>query len=150
MQQSDKTYKIGQIVYVVLNKEGKVYPMQVIQEITKKSLNGTETCYMLRGNPSVNQTVMMSEISGEIFDTDAECRALLVQRAAKQLNKLVDNAVKKAGEWFPDGIGGEPSDGPSVATLFEPEQKAEPGTVLADLGDGTIAKVKLPPNVSGL
>jgi hypothetical protein len=144
MSQSDKEYKIGQVVYVVLNKEGKVYPMQIIQIITKTSLKGTETNYVLRGNPSANQTVMLSDISGEVFDTDVECRTALINRASRQLNKLVDAATKKANEWFPDAIV---SQEPSVDTLFEPAPRAD--TVVVDMGDGTVANVKLPAGLAG-
>ena len=41
-------YSVGQILFVVLNKKGQVYPMQVIEEIRKKTLKGEVTTYVLQ------------------------------------------------------------------------------------------------------
>ena len=147
---ANKSYKIGQVIYVVLNKEGKIYPMQVIQIITKQSLKGSETNYMLRGNPSMTETVMLSEIAGEVFDTDSEARKMLSSRAVAQINKLVDLAVRKAGEWYPDSVLSQAPDALSVSTadLTTSDDEEDESVALVDMGDGTKAKIKLPTNLA--
>ena len=151
MSASANSYKIGQVVYVIINKEMKVYPMRVIQEITKRSLKGAEITYMLVGNPTQNQQVALSDIAGEVFNSDVEAKKALINRATRSINQLVDNAVKKANEWFPDVRTSKPDSDPHVESLFTSEQEKvideEDGTALVDMGDGTMAKVKLPSGV---
>ena len=41
-------YQIGQILFVVLAKKNQVYPMRIVEVITKKSLKGEEVKYLLQ------------------------------------------------------------------------------------------------------
>lgn len=142
-----KEYKVGQVVYVILNKEGKVYPMQILEEITKKTLKGTETNYVLRGNPTATQTVMMSEIANEVFESANDAKKVLIERASKQINKLVDNAIKTAQKWFPTGETIVPTDNQGVVneSLFVQNNSDDDEVIKVDMGDGTVARLKQPP-----
>lgn len=94
------TYKIGQVLFIVLNKKSQVYPMQVVEIITKKSLQGEDIKYLLQGGSNKTATVLLNEIDGEIFDSSEKARQVLVKRATSQINKLVDAAVSKSKEWY--------------------------------------------------
>jgi len=93
-------YEIGQVLYVVLSKKNQVYPMQVVETITKRTLKGEEISYILQaGSDKVNR-ISLDQVDGEVFDTAEKVRKTLLQRATSQVNKLVDIAVKKSGEWY--------------------------------------------------
>lgn len=137
-------YAIGQILYVVLSKRNQVYPMQVTEVITKKTLKGEDVSYVLQAGTG-DSTVMLHQIDGEVFDSADTARKTLVQRATQQVHKLVDVAVKKAAEWYKD-----PTPAPQVQTIQGLPDLAGPTSYEEDddassviLPDGTVAKVNL-------
>lgn len=110
-------YSVGQVLFVILKSENRVYPMQVIEEITKKTLGGEEISYMVKaGSGDDPKTKMLiTEVSGEIFDSASKARGALTERATSVINRLVDVAVQKANEWYPNCF--ESSDDDPVALL---------------------------------
>lgn len=104
-------YSVGQVLYVVLKKETRIYPMQVIEEITKKTLDGELTSYMVRGGTDPKAQLLITDVDGEIFDSAEKARTTLVERATASISRLVDVAVQKAAEWYPNSFEA-PSDDP--------------------------------------
>lgn len=140
-------YVIGQVLFVVLSKKNQIYPMQVIEVITKKTLNGEDVSYVLQAGSDKSNRVSLNQVDGEVFETSEKVRKTLLQRATSQINKLVEVATKKSAEWYgasedqiqtvknlPDLVVGEdlsiPQDSEFVQEVSMP--------------DGTIVKVKLP------
>jgi hypothetical protein len=166
------TYRVGQVLYVVLRKEARVYPMQVVEEITKKTLEGEVTAYMVRGGTGADQTLSMADIDGEVFDSADRVRRTLTERATAGINQRVEQAVEKAKEWYVGGFEATADDpltlvkkqppvpsnrgkkehrtpAPEVAELAA-ELQADSAVI--ELPDGTRAKVKsvkLPPVLQG-
>lgn len=103
------SYRIGQVLYVVLSKEAKIYPMQVTEIITKRTLEGEVTTYMVRGGPSTDETLSIEQIEGEIFDSAAKVQKSLLERATAGIGSRVEAAVAKAHEWYATGFE-QPSD----------------------------------------
>ena len=103
------SYAVGQVLFIVLRKEATIYPMQVVEEITKKTLEGELTTYMVRGQDAAKQLVI-TEIDGEIFDSADEAKAALVARVTATISDRVDAAVAKAREWYPTGFESSASD----------------------------------------
>lgn len=137
-------YTIGQILFVVLSKKNQVYPMQVIEVITKKTLKGQEVSYLLQAGSDPSSTILLDKIEGEVFETSDKARSILTKRASDQIDRLVDNAVKKSSEWYgksvmiPQTIEGLPE--------FD-SKESETDTPVVTLPDGTVAKIKLPANI---
>lgn len=100
-------YKVGQILFVVLRKEATVYPLQIVEEITKKTLEGEVVTYMVRAGsasgPSEN-VLSITEIDGELFDNAERARRTLTERASSSIAQRVEHAVTKAKEWYPSGF----------------------------------------------
>jgi len=118
------SYRVGQVLYVIFHKETKIYPMQVVEEVTKKTLNGTETTYMVKGGPSAGDPIPIERVEGEFFDSAAKVQKELLSRATSGINSLVENAVSKAQEWFPTGFEETASEDMSI-----PLKPAEPGQI---------------------
>lgn len=135
-------YEVGQILFVVLNKKNQVYPMQVIEEITKKTLKGEVKTYVLQGGSDPNSTVVLDQIDGEVFDSSEEVRRVLLARATSQINKLVSAAVAKSKDWYL-GAGTENV----LSDLKKPDlpqqvQGIEDEELTVTLPDGTKARLK--------
>lgn len=133
------SYTIGQVVFVVLSKKSQVYPMQVVEVITKKTLKGEEVNYVLQGGSDKASTVMLDQVDGEVFDTAEAARSTLVSRASAHINKIVDLAVTKAREWY--GASGRADAPPTSLEPLDPEDMETDKIVLPD---GTVARIKMP------
>jgi len=133
-------YNVGQIIYVILSKKGQVYPMRIIEEITKKTLKGEETNYVAQAGSDTSTKILLNQIEGEIFMTSGEAKNVLIERAASQIEKIIDHAVNKAAEWYT-----EKNDHHDDVEIHElPQPKEEYPTV--KLPDGSVARLKISNN----
>ena len=126
-------YLIGHIVFVVLSKKNQVYPMQITEIITKRTLQGEEISYILQAGADHESKVSMDQIDGEVFESPEKARQTLVYRATQQINRLIDMAITKSTEWY-----GKVNENVIIEKNVDDHVK----TVM--LPDGTIANVKLP------
>lgn len=143
---SVNAYDVGQVLFIVLNKKGQVYPMQISEVIHKKTLKGEDTKYVLRGGADKSLTLMLDEVEGEIFDSPEKARKSLVSRATQQVNNIIDSAIKKSREWYGTKQTEENKNAvenlPDLPDLQSLKQEDDTTDVM--MPDGTIAKIKLP------
>jgi hypothetical protein len=142
-------YTVGQVLFVVLSKKNQVYPMRVVEVITKKTLQGEATQYALQAGSDPSSTVMYHQIDGEVFDTAEVARATLIKRATNQVNKIVDSAILKSKEWYGTEATPEVKQGlmeslPDYLALEDTPTASPPESSTVMLPDGTVAKIKLP------
>lgn len=128
-------YSVGQVLYVVLKKTTSVYPMQVIKEITEKTMGGEVTTYMVQGGADATSALLISEIDGEIFDSADRAKAALIERATATISRLVDNAVVKSREWYPQAFEA-PANG-AMALL----KKQQNGSEIELEGDASVIEL---------
>lgn len=131
-------YSIGQVVFVVLSKKNQVYPMRVVEVITKKTLMGEDISYVLQAGQDGSSTVLLNEIDGEVFNTSEDVKNALTERATLQISRLVDAALSKSKEWYGENL---PNISPEV---HEEQSDSDENSSTVVFSDGTIAKVKLP------
>jgi hypothetical protein len=129
-------YRVGQILFVILNKKMQVYPMMVVEEITKRTMQGEQTNYVLQGGSDSSSTILLDKVDGEIFESADEAKYVLTSRATSQIERLVDTAVEKAEQWYSEK---DKDDVQQVSESLPEEQKEN---VEVQLPDGTIAKLK--------
>lgn len=140
-------YTIGQVLFVVLTKKNQVYPMQVVETITKRTLRGEEISYVLQAGSDRTSKVTLDTVDGEIFDSAEKARNTLVQRATLQINKLIDAAVSKSSEWY--GLDQQPQSIKDLPDLLpNPVKKDEivdgDDVSIVTMPDGSVVKVRLP------
>lgn len=131
-------YSVGQVIFVILSKKGQVYPMMVIEEITKKTMKGAETNYVLQAGSTSSSTIMLNDIEGEVFTTASEARLTLISRATEQIDRIVATAVRKAEEWY--SVQSVDSEDEVVHELPPPQDPDQ----FVTLPDGTTARLKFP------
>lgn len=131
-------YKVGQIIYAILNKKGQVYPLMVVEEITKKTIKGEVTSYIVQVGADSSNTSVLEQIEGELFENPEEAKSVLAKRATSQIERVVDNAVKKATEWYHNS-----SQSDEEIHELPPSNEANQTITLPD---GTVARIKLPNN----
>lgn len=158
-------YSVGQVVFVVLKKENRVMAIQVVEEITKKTIEGEEIAYAVKIGTNA-ETIALSDVDGEVFESADKLRKTLIERATMSLNRIVDGAVEKSKEWYPSGFVAK-DDGGELASVRKQcgtTKKAQPVEAVSDtpleaadgdlveLGDGTKARIRnvvLPKELDG-
>lgn len=131
------SYRVGQVLYVISNKKGQVYPVMIIEEITKKTLKGEEVNYVLQAGADQGSTLLLTQVDGELFETAEEAKKSLISRATEQIEKIVSSAARKAEDWYLSPVvPTEPSD-----KVHEEDEK-DPNVEIVTLPDGTVARLK--------
>jgi len=129
------TYNVGQILFIILEKKMQVYPMMIVEEIVKRTLQGEETNYVLQGGSDPTTTILLSHIDGEVFESADEAKYVLTVRATAQIEKLVDSAVSRATKWYDNNTKNVQQEMQEVMTLSQEQIKIT-------LSDGTVANLK--------
>jgi hypothetical protein len=134
---------VGQIVFVIPEKQTIVQPMQVVEEITKKMLHMhddgrnevvSETDYLLK-HSSNSKYQLFSEIQGEIFETAEKAKLTMIERATLSITRHIENALKRANESF--GLGADITN----KSVHISEEISESAYV--DLGNGLKGRIRL-------
>lgn len=133
------TYKIGQVLYVLLNRETKICPVQVIEEITKRTLNGETTTYIVKLGKKC-ETLSLSDMDGQVFDSVEILRKTLYERITTSVENIIMSTVKKSQEWY--SIDDIPEIHHTVETVEDNLQLDK--DVLITLSDGTTSKIRMP------
>lgn len=131
-------YHVGQVLFVVLHKKMQVYPMMVVEEITKRTMKGEETNYVLQGGVDTSTTILLNQVDGEIFESAEEAKYVLTNRATAQIERIVDNAVVKASEWYSTSSAVEKPQSQVMSLSSHDESEG----LKVELPDGTIANLK--------
>jgi hypothetical protein len=141
-------YNIGQVLYVLLNKETKICPVQVVEEITKKSLDGESTIYVVRAGKK-NETLNLSDMDGQVFDSIDVLRKTLHDRITRTVDSVINGTLKRAQEWYPhvQEVREYQNEAESISPI-EPLQLQE--DTIITLPDGTVAKMRSPLQVPGM
>ena len=129
-------YKVGQILYVLVKKQQTVIPVQVVEQILRRTLSGEETMYTV--NVPTNgglKEMPLVDISGEVFEDLEHARTRLLENATSAIDSLIRAASKTSARHFQDADSGEDAH-PTLPTNQE--------VVEASLEDGTVVKVHLP------
>jgi len=150
-------YEIGQVVFVVINKKHQIFPMQVVETVTKKTLQGEEIKYCLQAGSDKSTKIMLDQLDGEFFVSAEEARHVLVSRATSQINALIASAEEKAKSWYKLLESDERSiaaktlitqfEVPKISYIDE-QAENEPEDNSVVLPDGRVAKLRLPDNLS--
>lgn len=127
-------HRIGDVLYVVLNKENRVYPVQVVEVITKQTMTSDKSVsYIVKGGKSDDATMPLEKMDGEVFSSPDAVRKALTERATSVISKMVATAASKAIEWYGDPIE-------RAATVTSPVQ-SRPATrsVPVDVSDDELS-----------
>jgi hypothetical protein len=132
------SYKIGQVLYVLLNRETKICPVQVVEEITKRTLGGETTTYIVKLGKK-GETMSLSDLDGQVFDSIEVLRMTLYERITRSVENIITNTVKKSQEWYhvDDVVQVHHEVESSEAQQLEED-------AMITLPDGTVAKIRMP------
>jgi phage-related tail protein len=138
-------YSVGQIIYLLSKKDVKVYPVQVIEEVTRKTIEKEMISYVIKLPDNKETEILLEQVDAEIFTTLDDVESKMMDNASKQIKSFLKNA-KSMSKIFKD-ILVENDDQKDENELPEkPEHKKETkkgNTAEVDLGNGIKGKINL-------
>lgn len=123
-------FNMGQIIYIISNKDMAVYPAVVEEQIVRKirQADGIHEVinYKICIGPKGKQHVVdLSKINGEVFDSVESVKTTLLQRSNDEINRMVNEARENVGQWY--GISPEEQ---AVRNTAAPVEKYDPALLL--------------------
>jgi len=134
-------YEVGQVLFLIMNKRQQVIPIQINEQVVRRSLDGEETSYSVAVPvPKGTRLFDLQELDGQVYKSIEEARDALHDQAAKAINTLTQKAAAVAEHRF--GHNEKPQ--LSLDDIPEPSSSGDDASVKITLEDGTIANVHIP------
>ena len=153
-------HRVGQVLFIILNKKQQVIPVQVTEQIVRRTLTGEDISYIVSIPAREGfKPMTLEQIDGEVFTSIDLVKERMFANATEVINAISDkakNVAKNRFDYNPEESNAD-LDASSEAFLDESdlvssepkEPKPAANEALVELGDGTVAKVKLP-DLAGL
>ena len=135
------TYEVGSVLWVIHSDRPGLMAYQVIEEITKKTLEGEQIQYLIRSATSKSKTVKLDSIKGIIFEDSEEAKQKMIENATKAIDGMVIKIQANVDKLF-NGVSEEPTVKPFPAP--QSSQILKEGYQWVIMEDGTKVQVKLP------
>ncbi len=135
------TYEVGSVLWVIHSDRPGLMAYQVIEEITKKTLEGEQIQYLVRSATKKSKTVKLDSIKGLIFEDSEEAKQKMIENATKAIDGMVIKIQANVDKLF-NGVQEEPEIKSTPAP--QSSHNLKEGYQWVVMEDGTKVQVKLP------
>ena len=158
------SYEVGQIIYLLVEKSARVFPVQVIEEIVRKSISGEKITYMVKLPNEKAELVDLSNLNAQVYTSEELLKQKMISNATSAIEKMVDQAVSIGKEIFSKpvqekSLEDEDSDWENISINQKVNQvndsrvlgrqdlsnsvqnNTKDGKIKVDLGNGVIANI---------
>jgi len=87
-------HKIGQILFIGSNKKNQVVPVQVVERLTKETVDGKKIIYSVITSNNPEKTIDLERINGQIFTSLEEAKNKMTINAERASREMIVNAEK--------------------------------------------------------
>ena len=146
------TYEVGSVLWVIHSDRPGLMAYRVVEEITKKTLDGEQIQYLVQAATSKTTTVQLEQIKGNIYENAEEAKQKMIENATKAIDGIMLKIQRNVDTYF--GTQEAPEEAPPVAKTKTkkrsprkprtPKPKLKPGHQWVTMEDGTKAQVKIP------
>jgi len=91
-------YEVGQIIYILKNKNLQIIPASVKEEIVRKTIDETIVQYVL-GLPDNNQ-IMIEDVNDKIFKDVNTLKDFMIENTKKTVEALIEKALEDKEKYF--------------------------------------------------
>ena len=88
------TYNVGQVLFVLMSEQNKVLPCQVVEENTKKTLNGDIVTYKVIFGSDQANIIDLDKVKGKIFTSLRDVQKILLNNVTRWVNSHIEAANK--------------------------------------------------------
>ena len=125
-------YRVGQVIYTVLEDKQLVLPVKIIEEVTIKNLEGEKTNYKVLLPNHKNQKISIEKLD-KTFNDAQQASDFLIKNAKQAIDEMIFSAMSLEEKFFG-----------SVKVKEEIDAcKKDNNSVKIDLGDGNVANINI-------
>ena len=135
-------YKVGQILYICDEERMKIIPIQVVEEVIRNTIAGTEKNYVIMFPDTKKTLASLNKVTGKIFQDPEKVQNYMIENASDAIKKM-----KKAAEILRDNSFSI-SEQKEISEEIADNQKANDvqaetndDIIMVDLGKGVKAKM---------
>ena len=94
-------FQVGQVLYVISQKKQQVYPVRVVEQVVRKSLEGETISYQVEiPSKDENKRYELSKLGPNVHSDLSKVRDLLMRNASVKIDVLITLAGKIAQSTF--------------------------------------------------
>jgi hypothetical protein len=97
---SGHEYDVSDVLWIIRSDRPGMLALQVVEVITKKTIQGEQTQYLVVSSTNPNRTVLLHTIEGRLFRDIDQARNALYAQATKAIDNIVDKVKQSADEAF--------------------------------------------------
>ena len=92
-------YEVGQILYTIIDNRQKVYPVKVVEQVVKKTLDGEFVEYTVKIPGAKDKNVSLKKFK-KIFNDLEEVNSYLTNNAKSAINRMIESAQTLQSSYF--------------------------------------------------
>ena len=140
------TYEVGSVLWVIHSDRPGLMAYRVVEEITKKTLEGEQIQYLVRSATTKSKTVKLDSIKGIIFEDSEEAKQKMIENATRAIDGMVVKIQGNVDTFFGSTLLEEEEPTPTKRSSRKSKkaEKLKPGYQWIELEDGSRAQIKIP------
>ncbi len=142
------TYEVGSVLWIIHTDRPGLMAYRVIEEITKKTLEGEQIQYLVQSATPKSKTVRLDQIKGNIFEDSEEAKQKMIENATKAIDGMVVKIQGNVDTFFGSTMLEEENTSPTSnkksSRKSKKSEKLKPGYQWIEMEDGTRAQIKIP------
>jgi hypothetical protein len=157
---NNQVYDVGHILFLLFERKRQVIPVQVTEQITRKTLEGEKMEYIVTLPNEKRATTELSSLGAQIFYTIEDAQEHMIESAKSAIDAMVTKTTQIASEAFDINIKYKNTSGEIIQSKYLSSQdikqkasnisKTSQGKITIssddvtkiDLGDGIIGNLK--------
>ena len=136
-------YEVGSVLWIIHTDRPGLMAYRVIEEITKKTLEGEQIQYLVQAATPKSKSVKLETIKGQVYSDSEEAKMKMIENATRAIDGMVIKIQSNVDKYF-HGISEESIKQPSIPTIQSSSRELKEGYEWVTMEDGTKVQVKLP------
>ena len=142
------SYEVGTVLWIIHKDRPGLMAYQVIEEITKKTLEGEKIQYIVRSAMPKATAVKLETIKGNIFQDSEEAKQKLLENATRAIDGMVAKIQNQVDTFFLNKKNDSLKQEIVTPLQLSQPQELKPGYQWVTMEDGSKVQVKLPETLS--
>ena len=93
-------YEVGTVLWIIHRDRPGLVAYRVVEEITKKTLEGEKIQYLVQPAMPKAKTVQLESIKGRIFLTSEEAKQALIENATRAIDAMIEKTQNLVNRIF--------------------------------------------------
>jgi len=137
-------YEVGTILWIIHTERPGLVAYRVVEEITKRTLDGEKIQYLVQPAMPKARTVQLESIKGRIFLNSEEAKNALVENATRAIDTMIQKTQNLVDKFFVVKSQEVVDNVENINIQASTDQTLKPGYQWVTMENGTKVQVKIP------